>query len=425
MHLPACPHPAPVLIGFSGGLDSTVLLHLLAQQASLRVHGLRALHVHHGLHPDANHWAAHCEQLCAALRIPFQIIRVTVPANSGLGLEAAAREARHAAFTHALQDGEVLALAHHQDDQAETFLLRALRGAGCDGLAAMRPWRRYAQGWLWRPLLQHPRAALRAYANAHGLPWIEDPSNASSDFDRNFLRNIVLPHFAERWPQATRGLARSATLCAEASDLLLQEDTAALAHVQRAPDALEIAALQPLSPTRRSRVLRAWINALALPPLPQQGVQQIERALLHAEEDAQARFRWQDVCVQRWRGLLYVYHLTPVLPEDWACTWDGAQPLLLPSGTTLSLHGAARFDAALRVHARQGGERILLPKRAHSHSLKHVLQTCAIPPWQRERLPLLSAADGTLLAAGDQILSATLTTWLKNHGAHLSWQSLP
>ena len=152
MKLPESPRLAPILVGYSGGLDSTVLLHLLASDADLRRRGLRAIHVHHGLHAEADAWAAHGERECAALGVPLQAVRVEVDAGAGLGIEGAARAARHRAFAAALGDGEILALAHHRDDQAETFLLRALRGSGVDGLAAMRPWRAHARGWLWRPL---------------------------------------------------------------------------------------------------------------------------------------------------------------------------------------------------------------------------------------------------------------------------------
>ena len=187
-----------VLVGFSGGLDSTVLLRLLAGDADIRRHGLRAIHVHHGLHADADAWAAHCRRTCDALDVPLSIVHVDVDRASGLGLEGAARATRHRAFEEGLRDDEILALAHHRDDQAETFLLRALRGSGVDGLAAMRPWRAYANGWLWRPLLDVPRDALQAHATAHGLAWIEDASNGDPRFDRNFLRNEVMPLLRQR-----------------------------------------------------------------------------------------------------------------------------------------------------------------------------------------------------------------------------------
>lgn len=413
-----------VLVGFSGGLDSTVLLHLLAGDADIRRNGLRAIHVHHGLHADADAWAAHCRRTCDALDVPLSIVHVEVDHWSGLGLEAAARDARHRAFADALDDDEILALAHHRDDQAETFLLRALRGSGVDGLAAMRPWRAYASGWLWRPLLDVPRDALQARATAHGLAWIEDASNGDPRFDRNFLRNEVMPLLRQRWPQASNNLARCAALNAQAADLLDVDDVSALRRAMRDDRTLDVDALLSIPQERRARVLRRWIGGLGLPPLPGNGIARIERDLLPARADAEACFEWSGARIRRWRTLLHAGSMRDPLPVHWSQAWDGATPLLLPTGDTLSLLGADRFDQPLRVHARQGGERIVLQGRSHSHALKNLLQEAGIPPWQRERLPLLSTTDGMLLAAGNTILSASLAAWLGTREARLHWSRL-
>jgi tRNA(Ile)-lysidine synthase len=413
-----------VLVGLSGGLDSVVLLHLLAAQPSIRATGLRAIHVHHGLQAAANDWAAHCHALCDALGIPLQAMQVEVARDAGSGLEAAARESRRAAFADALRDDEVLALAHHRDDQAETFLLRALRASGPDGLAAMRPWQRFATGWLWRPLLGVPRARLLAHAQERGLRWIDDPSNDDTAHDRNFLRHRVLPLLRERWGTADAALARSATLAAEAGVLLADGDDGALALAHTLdPQVLRIAALEVLPIARRARVLRRWIATLGLPPLPAQGIARIEADLMAAAADDDATFQWHGAVVRRWRDLLHAGPRREPLPSSWRVRWDGRGALLLPTGAQLRLEGADAFDAALQVHARQGGERIRLPGRAHSHALKHVLQAFGVPPWQREQLPLLSDATGTLLAAGDLVLSAPLDGWLRTHRARLAWQS--
>ncbi|GAA5076717.1 tRNA lysidine(34) synthetase TilS [Lysobacter panacisoli] len=414
---------APLCVGYSGGLDSTVLLHLLA--AAPRETGLRAVHVHHGLHPQADAWAQHCVQTCAALGVPLEIVHVTVVPD-GNGLEAAARAARHAAFERALAPGEVLVLAHHRDDQAETFLLRALRASGPDGLAAMRRWRAFGTGSLWRPLLAHGRDDLQAWAQAHGLSWIDDPSNADTRLDRNFLRQHVLPLLRERWPQADATLAQSAALCAQAHELLDDGDALALAEVTTAdPQALSRTRLMALPAARRARVLRQWIASLRLPPLPANGVERIEAELLGARDDAEPEFHWHGVVIRAWRDLLWAGHRRPPLPGDWHADWDGSSPLTLPHGGALRLDGAARFDEALIARARQGGERIALPGRRHSHALKHVLQDLGIPPWERERLPLLFDREGSLLAAGDVALSDAFDRWLRDRGARLCWEPWP
>lgn len=416
------PHSASgCVVAYSGGLDSTVLLHLLASHR-VATAALRAIHVHHGLHHEADAWTVHCQRSCAELAVPLTIVRIDVQRDSGEGLEAAARKARHAAFEAELRDDEVLALAHHRDDQAETFLLRALRASGPDGLGAMRAWRRFGRGWLWRPLLEVPRSELLAYARQHALHWIDDPSNADTDLDRNFLRHRVMPLLRERWPRAEAAFAQSATLSAETSELLAEGDALALASA-RTLDAhtLSREPLRALPPARRARVLRLWIATLDLPPLPAEGVARIGAELLDARVDAEPEFAWHGAIVRLWRDLLHADRQRGSLPSDWHAAWDGGMPLRLPTGDTLALQGAPGFEASLRVHARQGGERITLPGRAHSHALKHVLQDFGVPPWVRERLPLLSDAAGAVMAAGDLVYSAEFDTWLHTHGARLAW----
>ena len=412
----------PVLVGFSGGLDSSVLLHACAASPSLRESGLRAVHVHHGLHRDADRWAAHCERICAALEIPLRVVRVSVETGAGDGPEAAARKARHAAFDDALLDGEVLVLAHHRDDQAETFLLRALRASGPDGLAAMRPWRRFGRGWLWRPLLHLSRAQLLACALEEDLCWIEDPGNADGGFDRNFIRHQVMPLLRGRWPHVDAAFARSAALNDEAVQLLDSEDARALADARREdPRVLGIPGLLLLPAGRRARTLRRWIAELGLPPLPAEGVARIEHELLPAAADRVAGFAWHGALVRRWRDVLHADWQRGSLPADWAQPWDGREPVLLPDGSLLALEGAAHFDTELMLGARVGGERITLPGRTHSHALKHVLQELGVPPWVRERLPLLSTPQGELLAAGDVVYSAHFVRWLRAGNARLRW----
>ena len=413
----AAPPHTPILVAFSGGLDSTVLLHLLAQHSRLRTNGLRAIHVHHGLHADADAWAAECGAFCAALDVPLAVTRVEVE-NDGDGPEAAARAARHQAFERELRDGEALALAHHRDDQAETFLLRALRGSGPDGLGAMRAWRAFGHGWLWRPLLAQPREALRAHAVSHALRWIEDPANAEERFDRNFLRHRVMPLLRERWPRADAAFARSAGLSDEAAAALADLDDAALDALVDAR-ALPAPALCALPAHARARVLRRWVHRLGLPPLPADGLRRIESELLPAPEDRVPHYDWCDARIVRWRGRLHALRREARWPPDWRRDWDGTAPLALPGGGTLSLHGASRFDATLQARGRAGGERIVLPGRTHSHALKHVLQERGLPPWERVRLPLLFAADGDLLAAGTDILAAPFAQWLGVRGARL------
>lgn len=413
----------PLLVAYSGGLDSSVLLHALAHDPRWRARGLSAVHVHHGLQMAADEWTAHCQRQCRDWDVPLQVLQVQVARDSGMGVEAAARQARYDALATQLPTEGVLITAHHQDDQAETFLLRALRASGSEGLAAMSPWRRFQGGWHWRPLLTTPRAELLAYARSQRLQWIEDASNTNTDLDRNFLRHRVLPLLRERWPQADAAFARSAALSAESARLLVQEDTLALALVGTLdPQALSVPALLDLPRERRARVLRAWLASLELPALPAQGVRHVEADLLIGASDGEAEFRWQGVVLRRWRDLLHVERDAAALPPDWQLSWDSHQMITLPTGDELSLDSTHPWRHPIRITARQGGERLRLPGRGHTHALKKLLQEFAIPPWERRRLPLLWDADGELLAAGDLLLSARLDNWLREHAAELRWR---
>jgi tRNA(Ile)-lysidine synthase len=414
-------HPrAGVVVGLSGGLDSTVLLHRLAQAPEVRARGLRALHVHHGLHPDADDWQRHCKRICRQLDVPLASVRVQV-APAGDGPEAAARRARHAALQATVANGDVVALAHHRDDQAETFLLRALRASGPDGLRAMRAWRAFGGGWLWRPLLGTARSAIHDYALAHALEWLDDPSNADTRFDRNFLRSRVMPLLRERWPDADAALARSAAVCAESADLLDADDASAIALARTDADhVLDVAALHPLPSPRRARVLRRWIAELGLPPLPAEGIRQVDAHLLHARDDACPRFDWHGASIRLWRGLLHAAMSAPALDRDFDVEWSGREALHLPDGGALAFDPPLPSHTTLRVRARSGGERIHLARRAHSHALKHVLQSLHVPPWTREHLPLLRDDEG-VLAAGDIVLSARFAAMLDHADSRLVW----
>lgn len=395
---------APALyVAFSGGLDSTVLLHLLVdlrQRQSLPA--LHAIHVHHGLQAAADAWPQHCREVCAALDVPLSVRHVQVPA--GASLEQAARQARYAAFTDVLGAGAWLLSAQHRDDQAETLLLRLLRGAGVRGLAAMASRRRLGQGYLLRPLLDVPRAALEAYARRHGLRWIEDPSNEDIQFARNFLRAQVLPLLRSRWPQAATSLARSAAHLSEAQQLL---DELAVQDLQNArlpsefawldlPN-LALAPLAGLSAARQRNALRHWLAPVSR--LPDTDHWAGWEALRDAGAAAHPLWRLTDGELHRAAGHLWW------LAGDWlrapaeAVVWDDPrQSLALPGNGQLRFDGVAP-SVALQVRYRQGGEVMQLPGRGQ-RDLKRLLNECGVPGFVRSRLPLLFKG-GQLLAVAN------------------------
>lgn len=393
-----------LLIALSGGLDSCVLLHLLA---ALRDHPgiqLSAMHVHHGLSPHADQWAEHCRRLCASYGIPLQVVHVQVPRDSGQGLEAAARHLRYEALHAAHADYVVL--AHHQDDQAETVLLQLLRGAGMRGLAAMAS-HDATQGIL-RPLLEMSREQLANYAAAHQLVWVEDESNHNTHYDRNFFRQEVLPLLAQRFPGARKALARSAQQAAEAESLQM-----ALAELDAVEalrgDALDVASLERLGEVRARNLLRWWLSSRLRYLPPREYLQEILRQLLTASEDAGLALlldREQGLWLRRYRGAAYIVPEFKSAPLD--MIWDHQPIIMLPDGSQLTFEkqrgaGLALHRLAanpLRIRHRQGGEHFKPFADRPGRSLKHWLQDAAMPPWQREQLPLLFANDELVWVPG-------------------------
>ncbi len=294
----------PLAVACSGGMDSSALLHALAQLPDARARGLRAIHVDHDLQADSAAWAAHCRDFAAALHVPLHVARVRVKCDSGTGMEDAARRARYAAFADALQAGEILVLAQHRGDQAETVLLKLLRGAGPEGLGAMRALRQLGKGYLWRPLLDLPRSTLVDYSNAHALRWIEDPSNAHTHLSRNFLRHEIFPHLEQHWPQAEAALAHSATWLRAAADYIDAQSAAALATLRGAETAtLDWRGWLALPDALRDPVLRRWLREAGLDEPAHFHVAELERQL-PAANDRHPCVTFDDTQLRRDRNLL-------------------------------------------------------------------------------------------------------------------------
>lgn len=254
-----------ILVAFSGGLDSTVLLHQLVQWRALHPDvALRAIHIHHGLSPYADSWVQHCESVCAQWQVSLVVERVHLE-DDGLGIEAQARRARYQAFAQTLLPGEVLMTAQHLDDQCETFLLALKRGSGPAGLSAMGESSPFAGTQLIRPLLAQTREALEAWARQHELCWIEDESNQDDTYDRNFLRLRVTPLLQQRWPHFAQAVARSAALCAEQESLLDELLASDLADCITSRGTLLLTPLMMMSGVRRAALLRRWLAGLNAP----------------------------------------------------------------------------------------------------------------------------------------------------------------
>lgn len=418
---------AALCVAYSGGADSTALLHALARLPRARERGLRALHVDHGLHADSTRWAEHCERFCEALDIPIQIVRAQVEHARGEGVEAAGRRARYEAFERHLRPGEWLALAHHRDDQVETVLLKLLRGAGPQGLAGMRERRPLKQGTLWRPLLDTPRSVLRDYVAAHGLEYIEDPSNADILLSRNYLRAEILPRLHAHWPHATQSILHSAKLCRDSADHLDALAGSALQALVRNGSTLDATGWSALPDALRALVLERWLHDRGLSAPTQAQMAELRRQVMQAREDHVPLVAWPGTEVRVWRGALHAMAPSGPLPEGWACAWRG-EPLALPGGGTLALAdesgapGSRRFQEPLQVRFRRGGERIKPANDAHTRELRDLLQRAGVPPWQRARIPLVFRGD-ELLAVADLWSSEAGRACFARAGAQPRWQT--
>lgn len=370
-------------VAYSGGLDSTVLLHL-AQARGFP--GLNAIHVHHGLQAAADDWAAQAEQQCRQWGVPLRVLRVAVEAQHPQGPEAAAREARYAALCSVLQPGTLLMSAHHADDQAETVLLRLFRGTGVQGLAAMRPLAFLGAQPLWRPLLKQPREALQAYAGAQGLRWIEDPHNQHPRYARSWLRSTALPLLRSRWPQLDVALLRTAEHASDAAQLLQDLARDLLATVCLPEGGLSVAGLLALSAPQRRLVLRHWLVTLGLPSVASAVLQRLEREVLAAAPEAHPLLCWPGGEFRRYRQALHAGQPMPTLRENLCLDWDGQQPLVLPEGLGL-MHCAV--PQAMQICFGLPGVRIKPAGQAHHRTLRQLCQQAGVPPWWRSRLPII------------------------------------
>ncbi|MBY6188857.1 tRNA lysidine(34) synthetase TilS [Microbulbifer agarilyticus] len=397
------PATGALWLGYSGGLDSSVLLHLLATAKI----PFTALHIHHGLSAQADAWLVHCETEAARLGVPFVAMKVEVDGKRG-GVEQGARDARYAAFIHKMGARDQVLLAQHGDDQSETFLLRLLRGAGVLGLGGMVQQRGIGASGegksLLRPLLGVSRAELEQYAAVNELRWVEDDSNADVAYDRNYLRSQVAPALKARWPLNAR-VAQACENLREAAGLLEElagEDLSRCGVREESfGGSIGLTVFRDLSVPRQKNLLRGWLASLGA-QMPEAAHLGQALSQLEARDDAVIEVPLGERVLRRYRDRLY---LTPQLPRlelvagegEWS--WDGVVSLALPGGWTLSPSRdwpAGEYSVRFRSH----GERARPRERHHSQTLKKLLQEYGLPPWLRDQVPLVSR-EGTLLAVGD------------------------
>ncbi len=397
--------PRRYVVAWSGGRDSSVLLHALLTSSRTRTTPLCAVHVNHQLQAAADDWQAHCEREAKALDVTFQALQAPVPDNPPGGTEAAARHLRYESLARLLEPGDWLLSAHHRNDQAETLLLNVMRGSGIAGLAGIGEFQPLAEGHLVRPMRDVPAALIAAYAAQHELGWVQDPSNDDTAFDRNFLRHVVLPLLESRWPAAVTSLARSTVLAGEAESLLTELAALDLAHAGD-PACMNTSALMLLSEPRQRNMLRHAIRELGLPLPSARKLERIVTELLPARADARPLVQWPGGEVRRYRSRLYLGAPLPAVPDAPAnrliagtslALGDGLGELQLVPG--VGGIAPALATSGLAVRFRAGGEMLRPTGRDHTHALKKLLQEAAIVPWMRSRLPLFYAGSDLVAVA--------------------------
>jgi len=394
-----------IVVAYSGGMDSHCLLHMLANDERFRSK-LYAVHVNHGLSPNAEQWKIHCETVCCELNIPLQVIMLDIPMRRGVSLEAAARDARYAAFAHLIDSNEALVTAHHLDDQAETVLLQLFRGAGVKGLAAMPLIKKFSRGSHLRPLLAVSRDALCSYARQQRLSWVEDESNQDEGFARNYLRQKILPLLTPHWKNVSNTIARSGEHCAQAAELLQELAQLDLQSCRIEANILSIKPLMNLSTARQINVLRHWCEQQSGKLPSTINIRRVLSEVIGAREDAQPEIIWQNKKIRRFNDRLYFIVAKPDSnPKEYLWDWQ-TSPLQYGDATIRAIssigEGLAieKLPQTLMVRCRRGGEKIKPYGRKETHKLKHLFQEWQIPSWERDEIPLVFAAERLIAVLG-------------------------
>jgi tRNA(Ile)-lysidine synthase len=420
--------PRPrVALAFSGGVDSTVLAHLLVTQRR-RLGSLRLIHVDHGLQAASVGWSRHCANQARAWRVPFVALKANIARRAGESPESAARDARYQLLLEALEPGEVLVTAQHRDDQVETLLLQLFRGAGVTGLSGMPAFAAFGPAPIARPMLDVSRSEIESLARKACLTWIEDPSNTDTRFSRNFLRQRLMPLIRDHWPGAEKAIARSAAHMASAAALLNEraaQDLAALADGA----GLAVSGLRALPVGRRQNALRAFIARHGVEMPETSRLKEMSGPLLAARADAQPEVTWAGARIVRQSGRLELRKSREPASEFVAKSWrwqadrrlileEGALELIDDPSGPIDL---ARLPAVVEVRARGGGERMRLASNARRRTLKSLLQDSKIPVEERSQIPLLFAKE-RLISAGDRWIDASISATVKSRRrARLKW----
>jgi tRNA(Ile)-lysidine synthase len=404
-----------VYIAYSGGLDSHVLLHLCSEQQTIRAK-LTAVYVHHGLQKEADSWSIHCQQQAEQLGVNFKVLHVNAKSSSQQSPEEAARDARYQALKQLLNSNDVLLVAQHREDQLETVLLQLFRGAGVQGLSAMPETSISGQGQLLRPLLDCSQQSLKDYAVQWQLNWVEDPSNQCDDFERNFLRNQIIPQLKTHWQALDKTVARTAKHCANAQQLLTELAIDLLAKPMNADHSLSIEVLLSLENHQRALVIRQWFAHFNLKMPSVRFIDQLFNQVIAAKNDANPILERHDCKIRRYQNKLYCLMADNAILKPLCWSQKNEKLSLSPSSYLQCIRAETGIlqdlwqTSIITIRYRSGGEKIALPNRKGHHSLKHLFQEAKIPPWERHQIPLIYMNDKLIAVADLWISSAILTT---------------
>ena len=432
--LKSLPAVKSYVVGFSGGADSTALLHAISRIRPQLDVPVSAVHVNHSIHQDADIWQRQCEDFCRQHGIDLICLKVELNNRSGKGMEAEARHLRYEAVSDLLKPEGCLLTAHHADDQAETLLLNLMRGSGVDGLTAMPECRPLGRGLLQRPLLRFGNSALKHYLRANSIEWTEDPSNHHLNHDRNFVRHQVIPLLEQRWPKVNQRLLLSRDAMTDARHLLeaLADDylDANLPH----PFVLKITQPCRTNPKLIKLVIRRWMKQSGATGIPAYKLDSFCDQLQLTGSDHKVMVQWDGWLLRWYKNQLWLHTAKGILPCP-AVNWPKGKSevdlgndvgqLVLMTGTHSSGRPEHRDckppDGEFSVGGRGNTHETVISLGGHHKSLKNLFQSTDIPPWLRDSIPLCRL-DGELVAMGDWCFNEGFALWLSDNGIRLNWR---
>ena len=418
--------PARYVVGYSGGIDSTVLLYAINKMAGYTP--VVAVHINHQLIPQAEEWEEHCRKFSESISVKFLSRKIIIDMNSGYGLEAASRKGRYDSFKQLIKKNDYLLTAHNQDDQVETVLLNVFRGCGLRGIRGIPASRKFFEGRLVRPLLRVSRNEISEYAKKYKLDWIEDPSNQYQGHDRNFLRHEILAQIKSRWPAVNNNVWKTSELASEINEELKEIAFIDAPHFYE-NNQLDIRAIKNLSPARQKNILRYALLSLGFPLPSSIKLNQVIYEVINARVDRQPLVQWSGVQVRRYRNKIYF------LSEDFKPKKNNTGKIYLNGpnwqlGKGLGSLSLEESDVGIKksivkegfnVTFRAGGEKIKPLGSGYSLKVKKLFQEAAVVPWMRKNIPLL-LYKGNLVAVADMWLDNNYVT---DSGYIIRWNEKP